>query len=61
MWPSTVALTPVYWARFSALVLLWPAFTLLRDGGYPVGLTSGVLFVITWLGAGQILGFYVVT
>lgn len=61
MWPSTVALTPVYWARFPALVLLWPALTLLRDGGFPIGLTSGVLFVITWSGSGQILGFCTVT
>lgn len=60
-WPSTMALTPVNWARFSALVLLWPALTLFLDGGYPVGLTSGVLFVITWPGSGQILGFCIVT
>lgn len=61
MWPSTVALTPVYWARFPALVLLWPALTLLRDGGYPIGLTSRVLSVITWSGSGQILGFCIVS
>lgn len=52
---------PVYWARFPALVLLWPALTLLRNGGYPIGLTSGVLFVITWSGSGQILGFCIVS